>query len=189
MSVTAVARRYAEALADVAIKHNQAGEVEAELSQFVGMFESNKQLTGIFANPVVSRADKLKVLNALIDRTRPTPTTQHLLRLLLSHFRLHHLGIISSRFQQEMNKRRGIVPVEITTAAAVGEAQETLLTQKLRLMTGNEVQLHFKLDPSIIGGAVTRIGSVVYDGSIRTRLETIKNRMKTGGDTAAGPGD
>jgi F-type H+-transporting ATPase subunit delta len=80
-----------------------------------------------------------------------------------------------------MNERQGIVAAEITTAAPVGANERDVLERRIEQMTGKRVEVQFKTDPSLIGGAVTRIGSTVYDGSIRTRLESIKEELKRGG--------
>jgi F-type H+-transporting ATPase subunit delta len=190
MSTIAVARRYAEALADVAFAGNQAETIEQELRELAKMFLPGSELRGLFANPIISQADKRKVLKSIIDRTHPTPTTVNLLNLLLAHYRLHNLTVVEEQFHREVNKRNGIVPAEVTTAAPMGRAEQEKLARRLKEMTGSTIQMQFKTDPSLIGGAVTRLGSVVYDGSIRTQLETIKNKLKVGEDTglrAGGP--
>jgi F-type H+-transporting ATPase subunit delta len=104
--------------------------------------------------------------------------TANLLNTLLRHYRLHHLEAIYRQFQREINERRGMVLAEITTAAPVNRTEQDALGNRLREMTGKQVQLQFKTDPALIGGVVTRIGSVVYDGSIRTQLQTVKQRLK-----------
>ncbi len=177
MNVVAVARRYAEALADVAAEHNQVDLVMQELKQFVELYASSPELSAFFPNSGISQADKLKVLNAIMSRTRPSETTANLLRLLLKNYRLHSIPVVYHEFQKEINRRRGIVPAEITTAGAVGAAEREMIVSRLEAVTGKRVQADFKVDPALIGGAVTRVGSVVYDGSIRTQLETIKQKM------------
>jgi len=91
MSVANVARRYAQALADVVTHQNTTEQVDGELEGFVSIWSQNRQLRDVFASPVVSMNDKLKVLNAIIERTGPSATTTNLLSLLLPHYRLHQL--------------------------------------------------------------------------------------------------
>jgi len=180
MSEIAVARRYAEALADLATHHNQVDAIMEELGQFVALYKSSPELSGLIPNSGVSQTDKLKVLDAIISRTRPSGTTANLLRLLLRNYRLQSVPVVFEEFQREMNKRRGIVPAEITTAGPVATRERDLIIGRLQAITGKQVEVFFKVDPALIGGAITRIGSVVYDGSIRTRLQSIKRKMIAG---------
>jgi F-type H+-transporting ATPase subunit delta len=180
MSILTVARRSAEALADVAVSRNQVEAVEGELRAFAEMMSSSRELRDVFASPIISQAEKERVLTAIVDRTRPSKTTANLLKTMLRHNRLHHLEAVYEQFRREMNERRGAVVAEVRTAAPVSAAQQEILSRKLQQMTGKQVQLRFETDPSLIGGVVTRIGSVVYDGSIRTQLQGIKERLKAG---------
>jgi len=197
MSVTAVARRYAEALADVAVERNQVEQIDANLRLFAGMIESSRELRETFASPIISLADKRRVLDALIDRVLPEHKTTtikqsesgglraeammvNLLRTMLRHHRLHHLPEVYKQFQREMNKRRGLIIAEVITAAEVGSAERQKLGRTLEKKTGKKVEFKFKTDPSLVGGVVTRVGSIVYDGSVRTQLLEIKQRLKQG---------
>ncbi|HEY3136094.1 MAG TPA: ATP synthase F1 subunit delta [Blastocatellia bacterium] len=197
MSVIAVARRYAEALADVAEKHDQVEQIDANLRLFSGMIESSRELRETLASPIISLRDKRRVVDALIDRVLPdhkTTTlkeseagrvraetlTANLLRTMLSHYRLHHLPEVYEQYQREMNKRKGLIIAEVITAAEVGSAEQKKLGRTLEKRTGKKVEFKFKTDPSLVGGLVTRVGSVVYDGSVRTQLQEIKQRLKRG---------
>lgn len=197
MSVIAIARRYAEALADVATARNQVEQIDHEISLFVEMMKSSRELHGLFASPIVSQTDKRRVLEALIDRVLPgekTTTlkefearqvrssrlTANLLRTMLSHYRLHYLAEVYEQFRRQINKRKGLITAEVTTAAEVGRSDQEKLGRTLQQMTGKQVEFRFKTDPSLIGGVVTRIGSVVYDGSVRTQLQEIRQRLKQG---------
>jgi F-type H+-transporting ATPase subunit delta len=180
MSVIAIARRYAEALADVAIARNQVEQTDGEVRTFAEMIRNSRELHDLFASPIVSREDKARVLDVLIARTRPDQMIANLLRTMLSHHRLHNLGVVYEQFRREINERKGTVLAEVTTAQPVGPDEQQKLSRELMAMTGKQVQFEFKTDPSLIGGVVTRIGSVVYDGSIRTQLQEIKHRLKEG---------
>ena len=182
MSVIAVARRYAEALADVTTERSQVDQVLQELKQFVELYQSSPELISFIPNSGVSQSDKLKVLNAIIARTRPSDATANLLRLLLKHYRLESISVVYNEFRKEINRRRGIVPAEITTASPVAAAEREMMVGRLQTVTGKKVQVNFIVDPALIGGAITRIGSVVYDGSIRTQLQTIKQKMISASD-------
>jgi F-type H+-transporting ATPase subunit delta len=180
MSVIAVARRYAEALADVAVSRNQVEQIENELRQMAELVRSNRELHDLFASPIISLPDKRRVLDAIIERARPGAVMANLLRVMLNHYRLHYINEVHEQFRREMNERRGVVLAEVVTATEIGSAERETLGKRLEAMTGKQVEVQFKTDPSLIGGIVTRVGSVVYDGSIRTQLHEIKERLKAG---------
>jgi F-type H+-transporting ATPase subunit delta len=180
MSVIAIARRYADALADVAIARNQVEQTDGEVRTFAEMVRESRELHDLFASPIVSQTDKARVLDVLIARTRPSQTTANLLRTMLNHQRLHHIDAVYEQFRREINERKGTVLAEVTTALPVGPDERQRLSRELMSMTGMQVQFEFKTDPALIGGVVTRIGSVIYDGSVRTQLQEIKHRLKEG---------
>jgi len=188
MSTTAVARRYAEALADVAFAEHQVDQIEQEVGEMAKIMQPGSELYGLFANPIVSQADKRKVLKSLIEHTKPAQTTVNLLKILLDHYRLQDLRIVDEQFRRELNKRKGVVPAEVTTAIPMGKAEQEKLASRLREITGQQIEFRFRTDPALIGGAVTRLGSVVYDGSIKTQLDTIKGKLKFGEDTGSKSG-
>lgn len=177
MSVQTVARRYAAALADVVAARGEARQVQEELSAWELMIRSNAQLAEVFSNPTIPYDKKQKVLNALIARTRVRPLTANFLQVLLQNQRLTELGEVNNRFAQVLDERSGIVSAQVTTARPVPESSQRALREKLTTMTGKEVRLSFQTDEELIGGLVTRIGSTVYDGSVRTQLQQVKAKM------------
>ena len=180
MSVTTIVRRYAEALADAAIAHSQVEPIDADVRAFVEVMRDSRELYDLFASPIVSQRDKSKVLDAIINRVRPNPMTANLLRAMLNHYRLHYLSEMYEQFRRIINERAGVVVAEVTTAQPLAQAEQALLSRRLEAVTGKQVQFQFKTDPELIGGVVTRIGSVVYDGSVRTQLQEIKQQLKQG---------
>ena len=181
MSAVAIARRYGEALADVAMAHNQVEPIGAEVLAFSGLMRTSAELYVVFASPVVSQDEKSRVLEAIMSRLGLGTLTSNLLRTMLRHYRLHHLEAVHEQFRRAINKRRGISEAEVTTAVAVSPAEQSVLITRLQEITGKKVEVKFTTDPALIGGVVTRIESVVYDGSIRTQLQTVKQRLKEGG--------
>jgi F-type H+-transporting ATPase subunit delta len=177
MSSQTVARRYASALADVALERREAREVQQELVAWADMMQSNANLREVFANPTIALDQKRGVLKRLIEIARPRPTTVNFLRLLLQNQRLPELDQINKRFAAVLDDRAGMIAAQVTTARPVApETQQTLQT-KLRNMTGKSVRIEFATDPDMIGGLVTRIGSTIYDGSVRNQLAQIKEKM------------
>jgi F-type H+-transporting ATPase subunit delta len=177
LSIQTVARRYATALADVVTERGEARQVQEELSAWEMMMNANPMLMEVFSNPTIPYEQKHKVLTSLIERARLRPTTSNFLQLLLKNQRLTELSEVNRRFAQVLDERSGVVSAEVTTARAVPETQQEALRSKLSAMTGKQVRLSFITDEELIGGIVARIGSTIYDGSVRTQLQQVKERM------------
>jgi len=177
MSVTTIANRYARALADVIDERHETNEVVKELIGFERMMDDHSQLRDVFASPVIPTERKRAVLDELIARISPRQTTANFLQLLLSNSRLHDLDHMLRALSNELDSRMNIVSAEITTAREISEKEKAAIQRQLNATTGKEVRLQFQTDPAIIGGMVTRIGSLVYDGSIRNQLAQMKRRL------------
>jgi F-type H+-transporting ATPase subunit delta len=177
LSAQAVARRYAVALADVVLSRGEAQEVREELAAWDGMVRSNAHLLEIFRHPTIPYEQKRGVLEELIGRTRPRPTTANFLKVLLQNHRLAELGEVSAQFGQELDRRSGVVTAQVTTARPLPSDAQEALRARLGQLTGSNVRLKFEVDEALIGGVVTRIGSTLYDGSVRGQLQQMKKRM------------
>ena len=175
-----MARRYATALADVVLAHREAREVQQELGDWAAMMQSHPELLEVFRNPVIAYEQKRKVLAALIARTRVRPTTANFLQVLLRNHRLTDLREINHSFARELDERAGLVLAHITTARPISAQEQEALRVRLAQLTGSRVYLQFAVDEALIGGIATRIGSTVYDGSVRTRLQQIKQQIAGG---------
>ncbi len=177
MSVQTMARRYASALADVVLERGEAADVQAELAQWEQMIQSTPHLREVLRNPTIALEQKRTVLNKLIERAKPRQTTVNFLKVLLQNHRLTDLAEINRKFAETLDERAGMVLATVTTARAVPESSRDQLHAKLKGMTGKKVRVDFATDPDLVGGVVTRIGSTVYDGSVRNQLQMIKEKM------------
>lgn len=177
MSVETVARRYAVALADVVEKSGESDIIRTELKQWETMMSANADLTNAFRNPAINQANKEKVLENLLEKAKPSRTTANFLRVLLRNGRLTELAQINERFASVMEERSGVVAAKITSARPLSAEEQAELQANLAKLTGKRVSLNFDIDQSIIGGVVTKIGSTVYDGSVKTQLENLKEQM------------
>ena len=177
MSVATIANRYARALADVIVAKRETTEVAGELTEFAKLMAGHAQLRDVFASPVIAVDRKRAVLKELLARTKPRPTSQNFLQLLLQNNRLHQLDAMNKALGKELDVRTNIVAAEVTTARVISGDEQKLLHDKLKRATGKDVRLQFKVDADIIGGVVTRIGSKVYDGSIKNQLAQMKQRL------------
>jgi F-type H+-transporting ATPase subunit delta len=177
MSVQTVARRYASALADVSIEKGEANEVKQELQDWDALLRANTNLQEVFRNPTIALDQKRAVLNKLIERARPRPTTANFLKVLLQNQRLTELPDINQKLTEILDERAGMIAATVTTARPVAESSRQNLISRLSTLTRKKVRVDFKEDPDLIGGLITRIGSTVYDGSVRTQLQQFRDKM------------
>jgi F-type H+-transporting ATPase subunit delta len=177
LSLQAVARRYATALADVAIERREGREVQRELEQWAAMIESSAQLKEVFANPTVVYDQKRKVLEELISRSRVRETTASFLRVLLKNQRISQLREIVARYGHVLDERAGVVAASVTTARPLPEELKKTLHEALAAATGQTVRLSFTTDESIIGGLIARIGSTIFDGSVQSELNRLAESL------------
>jgi len=177
LSLQTVARRYATALADVAIDRREERVVQNELDQWARMMESSPQLKEVFANPTIVYDHKRKVLEDLIARSRTRDTTASFLRVLLKNQRLAQLREITERYALVLDERAGVLAGSVTTARPIPEELKTTLHETLSAATGHTVRLSFETDETIIGGMVARIGSTVFDGSVESHLERLADGL------------
>ncbi len=141
------------------------------------MMQGNPLLLEVFRNPTIPYDQKQRVTKTLIERTRVRPTTANFLQVLVQNHRLTELHEINRFFALELDRRSGIVSAQVTTARPVPESSQNALRARLAALTGSEVRLQFAVDEELIGGIVTRIGSTVYDGSVRSQLQQIKEKI------------
>ncbi|MBL8149851.1 MAG: F0F1 ATP synthase subunit delta [Blastocatellia bacterium] len=177
MSITTIANRYAKALADIAIEKGEHREIQEELAEFVRLMQESQELREVFSNPTISQQQQRQVLGAISELAKPKLTTNRFLNVLLDNHRLQNLPEIYQAFSKAVDERLNIVSASITTATALAEAEQQALTEQLKKVTGKEIRAKFQVDPSIIGGVITHIGSQIYDGSIRNQLEMLKTRI------------
>ena len=122
-------------------------------------------------------AGKRAVVQQLIDRTTPSPPVARLLLLLADRDRLAILPDLLAVYRERLLEHQRVVSAEVTTAAPLAEARAAELAERLSRATGRTVKMTTRVDPSIIGGIVTRIGSTVYDGSVAAQLQAIRQRL------------
>ena len=134
-------------------------------------------VTNVFSNPAISHVNKEKLLEELLAKSRPSKTTANFLRILLRNDRINEIGEIHDRFASVLEERKGVVSAEITSARELPESERAAFQANLEKLTGKKVNIKFVTNSDIIGGVVTRIGSTVYDGSVRTKLDTLKEQL------------
>ncbi len=180
MSTETIARRYSTALADIVLSSGETETVKSELAGWNDMFAENSNLPTVFSNPAIAQKNKEKVLESLIASSKPTKTTANFLRILLRNGRLADLGNINDRFESVLEERGGVVSAEVTSARPLPDSERNAFQTNLEKLTGKKVNISYAVDENIIGGVVTRIGSTVYDGSVKTKLENLREELING---------
>lgn len=180
MTLTAVAKRYAEALADVVTAGGSPLNAEnavAELRSFEDALQVSGELREILATPAVPPSRKKAVTGRIADRLSLSRITRNFLFVLVDHRRVTLLAGIIHAFELTVDERLGFARAEVTAPRELGEAQRAALDAELARLTGKRIRMRFAVDESLIGGAVARIGSTVYDGSVRGYLLALERRL------------
>ncbi|OYT71066.1 MAG: ATP synthase F1 subunit delta [Chloracidobacterium sp. CP2_5A] len=173
--MSSLANRYARALADAA--GADLPKVVAELRDFHKLTKASAELADVLANPAIPLAQKESLLQALCARLKPHPITANFLGVLLRNQRMTALGDIHAALEALADARAGIVAVEVASAVALGVSERRALERRLKEVIGSDIRVTYKEAPDLIGGIVARVGSVYYDGSIRTQLAEFRERL------------
>jgi F-type H+-transporting ATPase subunit delta len=174
---TSLATHYAEALADVTIAQNAAEQVRKELADFVALERESPELRIVMGSPAVPRKNKLAVVEALVARLGAGKTLRNFLYVILDHRRMALIPEIQLAFDEQLDKHRGITRAQVTSAGALSDAEKAELGKVLVQISGRQVEAEYQQDPALIAGAVVRIGSRIYDGSVRTQLQRLRTRL------------
>jgi F-type H+-transporting ATPase subunit delta len=178
MSTRASATRYARALFDVALKESSVEQVGADLAAFADLVQQHPELQRVLTSPAVPVARKRALVETLLARLAlASGTVNKILLLVADRDRLALLPELLTVYRERLREHQHVVEAEVTTAEPLSEDRAAQLRQRLSTMTGRDVTMTTKVDPGIIGGMVARVGSVVYDGSVATQLQTIRQRL------------
>ena len=173
--MAAFAARYARAFADVVLSVKlDTAAIDRQLSDFLATWESSAELRELFANPAVAAGQKIAILDKMNAKLGLQKELRNLLAVLIKNDRIGEVEDVAAAWRAEMQERRGVRSVEIVTARELSEKDRAGLTAGVGKLAGAQIQASFKLDKSILGGTVVRIGSTVFDGSVRGRLERLK---------------
>jgi F-type H+-transporting ATPase subunit delta len=176
------AARYAKALFDVALAEGVVEQVEQPLQTFADAVRSHETLAHVFANPAIPPAQKRAIMQALIDRAGNVPAPLAKLVLLLAERdRLVLLPDLADAFRERLMDHQKIARGSVTSAMPLDPEALRALETGLGRATGRRVVLEPRVDPSIIGGVIARVGSTVYDGSVVTQLQKMKEALIEGG--------
>jgi len=173
--------RYARAFADVVIeKKLDPRKVEDELRSFVRIVESVPVLRTVWENPSVEARQKHAVLDQIITRIGGSRMLRNFIAVLIDHRRVAALPDIARQFEIDLNERLGLADAEVTSARELSDLEKRVLEARVGEVTGKKVRARYKTDAKVLGGAVVKVGSTIYDGSIRGQLERLKQELATG---------
>lgn len=179
MTNRTAANRYARALFDVVLKEGDPQRAETELASFNQLVSSNDLLRRVLTNPAIPPARKRGVVEALLAKAGPiTPALGKLLLMLADRDRLVLLPDLVETYRERLMQHLQIVSAQLTTAVPLPDERRAAIERTLATATGRRVVLTARVDPAIIGGAVTRVGSTVYDGSVVRQLERLKEQLQ-----------
>ena len=178
--MASVASTYARAFADVVFdEHLDAGRAIRGLQQIAALFSESLELRRVWENPAVPADQKRKLLDAIVQRDGIDRPVRNLVAVLIDHRRLPFLSRIVEQLEREIDARLGFAEAQISSARELGESEKRSLETQIAKTTGKKVRASYGLDPSLLGGAVVRIGSTIYDGSVKGQLEKIKEAISS----------
>ncbi len=175
---TEVGARYARALFDLAKDEGQVAVVEADLKTLKALSADSADLRALIVSPVFSAEDKAKGLAAIAERAGFNPMTRKFLGFVSAQRRAAALPAIITSFQALSATHRGVVSAQVTTAIKLTAAQSKGLQAALRQALGKDPEIETRVDPSILGGVKVRVGSRLYDASLKSKLDSLKFALK-----------
>jgi F-type H+-transporting ATPase subunit delta len=178
--MASVASTYARAFADVVFDaHLDADRALADLRAVATLLQESSDLRRVWENPAIPAEQKRKVLDVIVQRGGISKQVRNLLAVLIDHRRMHFLEPIIRQLEKELDARLGFVEANIGTVRELGSDEKREFEARVEKLTGKKVRAHYAQDPSLLGGAVLRIGSTIYDGSVKGQLERIKEAISS----------
>ncbi len=173
--------RYASAFADViAAAKLPADAINRQFADFLATWDGSVDLRTFFVNPAIPAAQKIAILDKLNVKLGLQKELRNLLAVLIANDRIAHVAEVAAAWRSILQKQLGIRPAEIVTARELSKDEREALVAEVAKLADAKIDASFKLDKSILGGAVVRIGSTVYDGSVRGRLDRLKEALVSG---------
>jgi F-type H+-transporting ATPase subunit delta len=172
------ARRYAHALVDSILESDKNLEpVLKEIDQFNSLLGESFDLKNALMNPTFTAEDRTRVMSAVMRKLDLSPRTQRFLMLLVERDHIRELAEVAEAFHKLADERRGKVRAEVVTAAQLSPDSTERLRRALERQTGKSIEMDLKVDPELLGGIRAKVGSLVYDGSLRTELDRLRHTL------------
>jgi len=178
--MASVASTYARAFADVVLSARlNADRSIAELRMIASLLAQSSDLRRVWENPAIPAEQKRSVLDVIAERDGVSKQVRNLVAVLIDHRRIHFLEPIIAQLEKELDARLGFAEAQITSARELGDAEKHQFETQVQKMTGKKVRAHYAQDSSLLGGAVVRVGSTIYDGSVKGQLERLKEAISS----------
>jgi F-type H+-transporting ATPase subunit delta len=176
--MASVASTYARAFADVVLADRiNADRSIAELRTIASLLAQSADLRRVWENPAIPAEQKRRVLDVVAERDGVLKQVRNLVAVLIDHRRIHFLEPIIAQLEKELDARLGFAEAHITSARELGAAEKHEFEAQVQKLTGKKVRAHYGQDASLLGGAVVRVGSTIYDGSVKGQLERLKEAI------------
>ena len=169
--------QYANALADIALEQGAAEPVLNQVADFTAAFRESTELRNVLESPAVHRQSKHEVVEKLAARLGASKIVRNFLFVVIDHGRTALLPEIAEAFQEVVRQRQGIAEAEVVSAMELNPWQKNELLQTLERKTGKKIQATYRLEPGLLGGVRVRVGDTVFDGSVRTQLEQMREQL------------
>ncbi len=177
MATTPVARRYARALLELGIEHKNLDVLNEQLGALGRVYKSNVDLSSVLLNPSIKLEERRAIIRAIAAKYSFEKLLLNFALLLMDKDRFRQIPAIAEEVSRLVDVQKGNIRADVTSASALSMIQQSELKKALMAMTGKNVLLETQVDPDLIGGAVTRVGGVVYDGSVRTQLQKMREAI------------
>jgi F-type H+-transporting ATPase subunit delta len=178
--MASVASTYARAFADVVLgAHLDVNRALAELRTLATLLAESSELRRVWENPAIPADQKRRVLDAIVARDGISKQVRNLVAVLIDHRRMHFLGPVIKQLEKELDARLGFAEALITSVRELDDAEKREFESQVAKLTGKKVRAHYGHDASLLGGAVLRIGSTIYDGSVKGQLERLKETISS----------
>jgi F-type H+-transporting ATPase subunit delta len=178
--MASVGSTYARAFADVVFStHLDADRSIAELRSIAGLLAESSELRRVWENPAIPAEQKRRVLDAIAQREGISRPVRNLVAVLIDHRRVHFLEPIIAQLEKELDARLGFAEAQITSARELADAEKRTLEGQIEKVTGKKVRARYEQDASLLGGALVRVGSTIYDGSVKGQLERIRGAISS----------
>lgn len=176
--MAAVAGRYARAFAEVVAEQKlDPDKTVQELDTMAALVKSSVELRNVFENPSVAHKQKISLLDAIVKKMGGSKRLRNFVAVLVDQRRIAQIGEIAEQFRQELDNRMGIAQAQVKSARELSAKEKKDLERQLAEVTGKTVRATYAEDASLLGGAVVRMGSTIYDGSVRGQLQRLKQQI------------
>jgi F-type H+-transporting ATPase subunit delta len=176
--MSAATSRYARAFVDVVVEHKlDANRVLQELQSITAISRTSAELRQVWESPAIPADQKRSLLDAIVARQGISRPVRNLIAVLIDHRRVGLIEQVVKDFQQELDSRLGFAEAQITSARELDDSEKRILENQVEKLTGKKVRARYTQDATLLGGAVVKLGSTIYDGSVAGQLERIREQL------------